>query len=178
LRILKSIGVGLAGLVVLYLLLAFLAPSVHVTVKREMNQSIEKSFRTLINPFQFGKWIPGFRSIKPLTGDLTTPASKNVMLLNINDKDYNVIQTITKYEKNKTFGFDSEIPQIKVTTTIIMESMDGKTKMTVKMSFIPRDFLIRPILLFGRRRIVRTVDKVFDDLATLVESGEGHSLFY
>jgi len=170
-------GSIILSLIAIYLLVAVITPVVHVTVERNINQSVENSFRTLMNPFKFQYWIPGFQSVKPLSGEMNTPSSENIIVLEFKGREFLVYQKITDYERFRRFGFLSKYKSLEVMSVFVFNSSTSSATMSAKFDLRTRSFLQRPVLLLSLPRIRKMANKAADDLKAIIESGEGTRMF-
>lgn len=164
--------------VFLYIVLAFAAPKIETTYNYTVKQPVDVAFKAMVNPFQFDNWIPGFKTIQPLTGNLVTVSSENIITLDYNEKEFHIFQKITAFDTNEKFACTLYNDRYDFQVSISLSGNGNETFMEVSLIATASSLFMRPLFFIGKSRIIKLFDGVFMDLATVMENRGTKGLFF
>lgn len=136
-----------------------------------IEQPAQVAFRTLLNPLQFPAWIPYYKGIQPISGDLITPGSMNHIILDRSGKEIRVLQTISSMENNRLLSASYEWSGWIITNTLRIEGENPEVFMRVYAEVAASGILCRSMLFWGKKRIINDLDSMFSRLAALINRG-------
>jgi len=128
-KILKNLLYVIIGLILLFLIMGMIKPTVEYGHEITVNKSVKEAWAVHQDESRLGEWLAGFKSIELLEGESGAVGSKYKVLVNPGEgqEDFEMTETITEMEAFKKVGmqFDSDMMIFDQTTTF--GEKDGKT---------------------------------------------------
>jgi len=154
--------------------LVFFLPGIFIkSVTIEQDIDIERPpknvFFTLINPGKMEKWIPGFKKVETLDGFIHGVGSRFLLTLDIQDKEYKIIQEITVFEWKEELGIKYIMPRVVIETNIQLTALNRKTNLKIRHNLIGTNIFWRSLLVWSKPFSRKYFDKVFFDFKDLLE---------
>ncbi len=154
--------------------LVFFLPGIFIkSITIEQDIDIERPpknvFFTLINPGKMEKWIPGFKKVETLDGFIHGVGSRFLLTLDIQDKEYKIIQEITVFEWKEELGIKYIMPRVVIETNIQLTALNRKTNLKIRHNLIGTNIFWRSLLVWSKPFSRKYFDKVFFDFKDLLE---------
>ena len=128
-KILKYLVATIVVLMVVFLTIGFLIPSVDYGHKITVNKPIEEAWAVAQDESKYDQWLEGFQSIVLVEGKKGTVGSRYKVVVNPGDgqSDFLMTETVVSIEKfdHVSLSFDSEMMDFE--QTISYSSEDGAT---------------------------------------------------
>lgn len=128
-KLLKYLLYVVIGLVLIFILIGFIKPSVEYGHEITVNKPLKEAWAVHKDESKFTQWLAGFKSIELISGEPEQVGSKYKVVVNPGEgqEDFEMIQTIVSIKEfdHIEFDFDSEMMGFEQTTTF--SEADGKT---------------------------------------------------
>ena len=174
-RYLKYIVIFLVVASATFLAIGFLSPSVTYETTVLVDKPVAHSFSVFNNPFNAKKWLPGFVSMRPISGLPNQVGSKYEMVFEENGEEFILQEKMTGFERNKLFAFDMSNEFLVSKVKIIFEEEDGKTRITSFTETIAKNFIFRSLFPFMKSQFQERERESYAKLKRLIESQDYHN---
>lgn len=128
-KILKYLLYFVVGLVLLFLLIGFIKPSVSYGHEITVDKPVQEAWAVHQDETKFDQWLTGFKSIDLISGEEGAVGSKYKVVVDPGEgqPDFEMIETLTAKEEfdHISMDFDSEMMFFEQTTSFL--ETDGKT---------------------------------------------------
>lgn len=137
---------AIALLILFFLAMGFLNPSVSYGHKIEVEKSIEEAWEVHKDVSKFGEWLDGFKNMELISGEPEAVGSKYKVTVqpdpNIPDL-FEMVETVVAMKKNDhvTLTFDSDMMVFDQTTSF--SEKDGKTVIETDSKVIGKGLMMR-----------------------------------
>lgn len=140
-----------------------------------VNKPVGHTFNVFTNPFYFEKWMPGFKSFKPIEGMPSEVGSTYEMTFENDGEEIVLIEEITGFEVNQLVSFKLSNDILTTEVEITFEQVDGKTKITARNSVHGNNILFRSIFPFMKSGFQKRDQLAYDNLKKMIENNTNHS---
>lgn len=134
-----------------------------------VNKPIRHSFNTYSNPFYLDKWLPGFKSVRPISGLPFRVGSINELVFVENGEDIIMTQEVTGFEVNRLFSFKLSNEVLVTHVEITFEEADGKSRITSVSEIRGNNLIFRSLFPFMKAEFKERDQKAYDNLKDLIE---------
>lgn len=128
-KILKYLLYFVVGLVLLFVLVGFIKPSVSYGHEITVDKPVQEAWAVHKDEAKFDQWLAGFKSIELISGEAGEVGSKYKVIVDPGEgePDFEMIETVVSLEEfdHVTLHFDSEMMVFEQTTSF--SETDGKT---------------------------------------------------
>ncbi|HDR89761.1 MAG TPA: SRPBCC family protein [Bacteroidetes bacterium] len=140
------------------------------SIHREINlhQPPDKVFNMMMNPFSFHQWIPGYKGIQPVAGELAAPGSINRLILERNGREIGLIQHLEVMDRPEILAATYEFKTMQISTRIELVPMPGGCRMDVVAHLSARGWTGKAVLFWTRKKIENELLLVLDNLQQLI----------
>lgn len=144
-KIFKNLLYGLLALVILFLAVGFLKPTVTYGHEILVDKPIEEAWAVLLDAEKYGEWLAGFQSIDLLSGEAGEVGStyKVVVKPSEQEDDFEMIETLVAKEDfdHVSLSFDSDMMVFDQTTSLA--EVDGKTSVKTDSTVKGKGMMMR-----------------------------------
>ena len=144
-KILKYLVATIVVLMVVFLTIGFLIPSVDYGHKITVNKPIEEAWAVAQDESKYDQWLEGFQSIVLVEGKKGTVGSRYKVVVNPGDgqPDFLMTETVVSIEKfdHVSLSFDSEMMDFE--QTISYSSEDGATTIVTDSKVMGKGLTMR-----------------------------------
>lgn len=168
-KVLKIVVVLIILIPLVFFLPGIFIKSVTIEQDIDIKRPPKNVFFTLINPGKMGKWIPGFKKVETLDGFIHGVGSRFLLTLDIQDKEYKIIQEITVFEWKEELGTKYIMPRVVIETNIQLTALNRKTNLKIRHNLIGTNIFWRSLLVWSKPFSRKYFDKVFFDFKDLLE---------
>lgn len=120
------------------------------TCEIEINKPIGKVIELFDNPDNLGKWMDGLQSIEHLEGEPGQPGSKSKMIFKMNNKDVEMIETVTVRNLPEEFSGTYEAKGVyNIQKNKFVKLDENKTKYIAENEFQFKGFMKLMALMPG-----------------------------
>ena len=144
-KILKYLVATIVVLMVVFLTIGFLIPSVDYGHKITVNKPIEEAWAVAQDESKYDQWLEGFQSIVLVEGKKGTVGSRYKVVVNPGDgqPDFLMTETVVSIEKfdHVSLSFDSEMMDFE--QTISYSSEDGTTTIVTDSKVMGKGLTMR-----------------------------------
>ena len=148
-KILKYLLYAIVGLVIIFLGIGLLNPSINYGHEITVNKSVKEAWAVHQDQSKLGQWLEGFKSIDLVEGEAGAVGSKYKVVVKPSEEedDFEMIETIVAKEefKNIELTFDSDMMLFDQTTTF--SESDGSTTIKTDSKVSGKGIFMRS--LFG-----------------------------
>ena len=144
-KILKYLVATIVVLMVVFLAIGFLIPSVDYGHKITVNKPLEEAWAVAQDESKYDQWLEGFQSIVLIEGEKGTVDSRYKVVVNPGDgqPDFVMTETVVSIEEfdHVSLSFDSEMMDFE--QTISYSSEDGATTIVTDSKVIGKGLTMR-----------------------------------
>jgi len=143
-KILKIILGILLLLLIVFLLTGLVVKKTTYEVSTTVHKPIEKVFEAFNNHTELEKWIPAVKSFEPIEEkDGMVGSTYKMVVIDANGNDFEMIETVTAFEKNIRVGLEFDAQGMLKTDDIIFDSKDNTTTITNKATCKGTSYLLK-----------------------------------
>jgi uncharacterized protein YndB with AHSA1/START domain len=143
-KILKIIIGILLLLLIVFLLTGLVVKETTYEVSVIVNKPIEKVFEAFNNHTELEKWIPAVKSFEPIEEKPGMVGSTyKMVVIDANGNDFEMIETVTAFEKDKRVGLEFDAQGMLKTDDIIFVSKDNMTTITNKATCKGTSYILK-----------------------------------
>ncbi|MFT4545603.1 MAG: hypothetical protein ACI9UR_001643 [Bacteroidia bacterium] len=144
-KILKYLVATIVVLMVVFLAIGFLIPSVDYGHKITVNKPLEEAWAVAQDESKYDQWLEGFQSIVLIEGEKGTVGSRYKVVVNPGDgqPDFVMTETVVSIEEfdHVSLSFDSEMMDFE--QTISYSSEDGATTIVTDSKVMGKGLTMR-----------------------------------
>lgn len=140
-----------------------------------IDRRVSHTFNTFLNPFYLHKWLPGFKSARPISGLPFRIGSTNELVIEDNGEDIVMIQEVTGFEVNRLTSFKLSNEVLVAHVEVTFEEEDGKTRVTAVSEVRGNNLIFRSLFPFMKAKFQERDQKAYDNLRDLIEGKNNQS---
>jgi uncharacterized protein YndB with AHSA1/START domain len=167
---LKYIGIGIVVVILSFIAMGLLHPTIEYESRTEIKAPIEKTFSLFNDTALMKNWMPGFSSITNISGNANEVGSKWKLVLVQKEEVYNMTETVTAFEKNKQFAFDMDNDVLVSNNNIAFSGDSTKTIIVAKTKVKGKNIFFRSMFVFSKPYFQEQQDLIYSQLKTMVET--------
>ncbi len=167
---LKYIGIGIAVVILSFIAMGLLHPTIEYETRTEIKAPLEKTFALFLDTALMKNWMPGFSSITNISGNVHEVGSKWKLVLVQEKEVYNMTETVTAFENNKGFSFDLDNDALVSNNDITFNGDSTKTIIVAKAKVKGKNIFLRSMFVFSKPYFQEQQDLIYSQLKTMVES--------
>lgn len=126
-KILKYILITLGVLLVIFLALGFITPTVKYGNEIEINKPLKETWAVNTDETRMGEWLEGFESIELTSGERNQVGSEYLIKMTHNGENFEMKETITAWDEFERFGFTFDNDFMVSNLEVNFSEVDGKT---------------------------------------------------
>lgn len=173
-KILKYILFALISLVLLFLAVGWIHPSVHYGHEITVDKSVQEAWAVTQDESKYDQWLAGFISMELLSGEKGAVGSTYKVVVNPGEgnPDFEMTETLVDIQEFDHFdlSFDSDMMEFKQRTSFA--ETDGKTTIKTESEVIGKSMMTRSMFalmeIFGGGFTKQEVENI-ENLKTLIE---------
>lgn len=144
-KIVKILLFIIIALILLFLLIGLVKPSISYGHEITVDKSVEESWAVILDETKYPLWLEGYKSIELIEGEKGAIGSKYKVIVNPGEgqPDFEMIETIVDFKANEfvNLHFDSEMMDFDQITYIAQ--MDGKTTVKTESTVLAKGIVMR-----------------------------------
>ena len=144
-KILKVLLYTFLGLVLLFLIIGLLKPSVSYGHEIKVNKPVEEAWAVTQDESKYAQWLDGFQSIELISGEKNAEGSKYKVIVDPGEgqPEFEMIETLVSLKEfeHVTMSFDSEAMDF--LQTISFKEEDGLTSVKTDSKVIGKNIMTR-----------------------------------
>lgn len=171
----KIIRYFLPALLLLFLLLVLPGQFTReYTVNREitLHQPPEIVFNVMMNPFTFHNWMPGYKAIQPVSGELGASGSINRIMLERNGNEMDMLQHLESVNRPEILAAIYELKRMQMATHIELVPVYDGTRMIVALHLSAQGWWGKVVLFWTHRRMEKELTGVLESLQHFINGKE------
>ncbi|HOZ81310.1 MAG TPA: SRPBCC family protein [Bacteroidia bacterium] len=161
---------GIAAVILGFVSLGIIHPEIEYESRVQISAPVTKAFDIFIDTSMMKHWMPGFVSFKPLEGKMLTKGSKQLLVLNLNNEQIEITETVEDYSYPKFYKFHAQNTLLNSTNTIIFEGDSIHCSLTVKTKASGNNFMLRSMFVFTEPIFKQQQDSTYTLLKRTIES--------
>jgi len=167
---LKYIGIGIAVVILSFIAMGLLHPTIEYETRTEVKAPLKKTFALFNDTTLMKNWMPGFSSITNISGNENEVGSKWKLVLVQKEEVYNMIETITAFENNKRFSYDLDNDIVFNNNDVTFNGDSTKTIVVAKTKVKGKNIFLRSMFVFSKPYFQEQQDLIYSQLKKMVES--------
>lgn len=168
-HILKWLAIVIGAIIVTLLLIGFLHPTYEDSVTTTVKAPVDKTFAIFQDTQKMKEWIPGYLSTEIIEGQMGQPGSKYKLTFDQNGSPFEMMETITYFEKNRRFSFDLKDDHGLFHVDVEFSPTEDGTEITETMTGRANGIFGKAITHLMKGRIVAQKQEMYESLAKVVE---------
>ena len=144
-KIIKILLFVIIALVLLFLLIGLVKPSIPYGHEITVDKSIEESWVVILDESKYPLWLEGYKSIELIEGVKGAIGSKYKVIVNPGEgqPDFEMIETVVDFKENDyvNLHFDSEMMDFNQITSVA--KMNGKTTVKTESKVLAKGVFLR-----------------------------------
>ncbi|HMR47359.1 MAG TPA: SRPBCC family protein [Bacteroidia bacterium] len=161
---------GIAAVILGFVSLGIIHPEIEYESRVEINAPVAKAFDVFIDTAMMKHWMPGFVSFKPLEGKIHTKGSTQLLVLNLNNEQFEITETLEDYSYPKLYKFHAQNTLLNSTNTLIFEGDSLRSSLTIKTKASGNNFMLRSMFVFTKPIFKQQQDSTYLLLKKTIES--------
>ena len=149
-KILKYILIVLAVLVVIFIAIGFIVPTVEYGHEITVDKPLKEAWAVSQDETKFAQWLEGYKSIELISGEKGKVGSKYKVVVNPGEgqEDFEMIETVVAKKEfdHVNMHFDSDMMDFD--QKIIYTEVDGKTKIKTESTVSAKGMMMRSMFAF------------------------------
>ncbi|MGC9471483.1 MAG: SRPBCC family protein, partial [Bacteroidales bacterium] len=116
----------------------------------------------------FHQWIPGYKGVEPVAGELAAPGSINRLILERNGREIGLMQHLEVIDRPETLAAAYEFKTMQISTRVELVPTSGGCRMDVVAQLSARGWRGKAVLFWARKKIQNELLLVLDNLQHLI----------
>jgi uncharacterized protein YndB with AHSA1/START domain len=166
----RWVAVAVGVLVVAFLCIGVVKPSVSVSLSTLVNRSPEVVWKVFTDASRAKEWMTGLMSMETVSGTRMTVGSRHKLVFLENDRRVEMEETLTAIEPGKLYAFDFSLKEATGSTTVRLTPKDGATQLTFEGDFRGRSMLWRSLMVILQSMVDKRQSEDMEKLKTLAEA--------
>lgn len=145
-KILKYVIIAFVALLVIFLLMGMMKPTVSYGHEITVDKPVEEAWAVMMDESKYADWLKGFESMELIEGEKNAIGSKHkvVVIPEEGAEPFTMIETLEAFEEYKFVEMDYDSDMMTFHQKYIYEeSEDGKTTITSDASVSGKSFIMR-----------------------------------
>jgi len=144
-KILKYILIAIGLLIVIFLLIGFLNPSVHYGYTITVDKPIEEAWAVSEDASKYDQWLEGFQSMELISGERGQVGSKYKVIVHPGDgkEAFEMIETVVSREINDHISMDFASDMMDFKQTISFSESEGTTTVATDSEVMAKGIFMR-----------------------------------
>lgn len=144
-KFIKYLLFFIIALILLFLLIGLVKPTVSYGHEITVDKSVEESWAVVLDESKYPLWLEGYKSIELIEGEEGAIGSKYKVIVNPGEgqPDFEMIETVVDYKENQfvNLHFDSEMMDFDQITTVAVKN--GKTTIKTDSKVAGKGIMMR-----------------------------------
>ena len=158
-----------------FLAIGLFSPTISYESTVLVNKPVAHSFAVFNNPFNMKKWMPGFKSVKMVSGIPNTIGSKNQLIFEEDGKEIIIVEEVTEYEQNKVYAFDLTSDFVNSKIKITFQDVGGKTRITATTEATGNNVIFRSMFVLMKSHLQDRDQEAYTNLKDVIETTESQN---
>lgn len=144
-KILKYILIAIGVLLVIFLVIGFLNPSVHYGYTITVDKPIEEAWAVSEDASKYDQWLEGFQSMELISGEYGEVGSKYKIIVHPGEgqEEFEMIETVVSKEVNDHISMDFTSEMMDFKQTINFSESDGTTTVSTDSEVMAKGIFLR-----------------------------------
>lgn len=146
-KILKYLLFVVVGLIVIYLLIGFIKPSVTYGHEISVNKPLKEAWAVSHDESKLGQWLQGFKSIELISGDSGAVGSKYKVVVSPGEgqPDFEMTETVVSKKEFEHIALSLDSEMMVFEQTMSFAEANGKVTVKTDSKVMGKSMLIRPM---------------------------------
>jgi hypothetical protein len=144
-KILKYILLVIIGLVVLFIAVGLLKPTVNYGHEITVDKSVKEAWAVSQDESKYGQWLAGFKSIDLISGEQGAVGSKYKVVVNPGDgqSDFEMIETVKSMKEFEHVDLHFDSDMMDFDQRILYSENNGKTSVKTESTVSGKGIMMR-----------------------------------
>lgn len=156
-------------LVVAFLAIGFIKPSVSYQNEVLINAPKDKSWQVMMDPSKLNEWLTGYKRSELISGEAGTVGAVSNIYFDQNGKEIVIKETITVVE-NDVLGMDFENDFMDMKYDIRIQEIEGKSQLSSRTTAKAKGMVSRSITSLMKGTLVNQEQTNLDKLKRVIEA--------
>lgn len=169
-RALKYIFIGLAVVILSFLSIGLLHPSLTYENTFTVDASLDHSFDVFTNDSLGPDWLIGYKSYEILEGEPHVPGSKFLMKFEVEGQPFEFTETLVEFKENEKFAFTMDTDFFTGDVDITFSGDSTSTSITAVTTNYGKGIFNRSMIYLMKSSLKEQSQLSYNNLKELIES--------
>ena len=169
-KIFKILSIAILCVIVLVVIIGYSTPDLTYINKIEVNKPVDKAWAIFDNEENMAKWMKGFKSIEPISGEPNQPGSTFKLITSEGGKDVTITEEVVKYVKHEEYAFKFYNDEVSGTASIEFSPLKDGTSITAKHMITGKGLFLKAVMPFFKSSMKSQGQDNYNNLKELIDN--------
>ena len=167
---LVGILIILASLVLIFILIGILIPTIDIKLDTFVKERLDKSWAVFTDEERLGEWLTGLTAIENISGRQNEVGSKWKLTFEENGREIEMVEEVTAFKENEIFAFNMDTPFMISQAEIRFKEAEGGTVISVLNQISGKGLFWKSLIPIMKSNIQKRNAGDYDKLRKMIES--------